>query len=55
MVFKQTWTSLCERFDQAAIAKYKEQAEIDSEAWISQRLLKSMAGMEVDKNILSLF
>lgn len=24
MIFKQTWTGLCERFDQQAMAKYKE-------------------------------
>ena len=54
-MFKQTWTSLCERFDQTALEKYKEQAATDSDAWIQQRLLKAMSGMTLDQNILSLF
>lgn len=44
MIFKQTWTGLCERFDQQAMAKYKEQAISDSDTWIKTRLLKSLEG-----------
>ena len=54
-IFKSTWTGLTERFDQAAIEKYKEQASSDSDTWIQKRLLKSMEGQPIDKNFLGLF
>lgn len=55
MIFKQSWMSICERFDQNALDKYKDQAKNDSEIWINKRLLKSMEGVDIDKNFLSLF
>ena len=47
--------SICERFDQNALDKFKDQAKNDSEIWINKRLLKSMEGVDIDKNFLSLF
>ena len=55
MIFKQSWMSICERFDQTALDKFKDQAKNDSEIWINKRLLKSMEGVDIDKNFLSLF
>ena len=55
MIFKQTWMGICERFDQGQLDKYKDQAKNDSEIWINKRLLKSMEGVEIDKNFLNLF
>lgn len=54
-IFKQTWTSLWERFDQTAMNSIKEQAQVDSETFINNRLLKSMEGIQVDENFLNLF
>jgi len=55
MIFSKSWMSICERFDQAALKQYSEQAKNDSEIWINKRLLPSMEGVEVDKNFLALF
>lgn len=54
-IFKQTWSSLWERFDQSQMTSINEQAQIDSETFIKGRLLKSMEGIQVDENFLSLF
>ena len=54
-IFKQTWTSLWERFDQTAMISIKDQAQKDSETFINGRLLKSMEGIQVDENFLNLF
>ena len=54
-IFRQTWTSLWERFDQTTMGAIKEQAQVDSETFINGRLLKSMEGIQVDENFLNLF
>jgi hypothetical protein len=54
-MFIQTWNSICSRFDNAALEKFKEQAKSDAETWIQQRLMKAIEGSQIDKNFISLF
>lgn len=54
-VFVQTWDSICSRFDNTQLEKFKDQAKADSENWIQQRLMKAIEGSKIDKSFISLF